>query len=116
MIVMRSRKDLNLSKSILEFKFEFGIVPTSLLASSGKLYAATDKSKIVKLMEKLSEDCSVKHLSLHYKTCNDFATAFVKRLLITTKIMTKLFVFDRYLPNSLKAATRNKRKIFPSFK
>jgi hypothetical protein len=54
MIVIRSRK---------VSEFEFDIVPVfPFFASSGELYAATDKSKIVKVMENLSEDCSVKQL------------------------------------------------------
>jgi hypothetical protein len=41
MIVMQSRKDLDLIKSIPEFKFEFGIVPTSLFGIGCKVYNAS---------------------------------------------------------------------------
>jgi hypothetical protein len=131
LIVVRRRPELDLEKCISEY--EFSSVPRSLFSNAGEIFLANDKSKIVKTMEGLAENIRVKELCFNsksniiiidgmalvhsikkdktIKTCLDLAKVFNKMLCSATKNFDKVYlIFDRYIPTSLKEATRNKRK------
>lgn len=126
-IACRSRSDLDLKEMVS--RFEFGAVPRSLFAHDGNLLLATDKAKIVHVLENMTKSIPVAGqppcdilildgMALLHKmkkgkeiiNCMDLSDLFVKILQKLGNCFYEVhLVMDRYLDKSLKNQTRSKR-------
>ena len=147
--IIASRKRSEIDLPFYLGTFEFSVVPRSIFNSQGNILLANDKSSFLHQIENMINSNEIQlvqepPLETNFKkaiiidamaevqkikkspqliTCHDFAVAFVQRILFLSDGFNEIRVtFDRYIENSLKNKTRDKRtngvstqfKILPS--
>jgi hypothetical protein len=126
-VVSLSRPELNLRRTVQNY--ELSEIPWSLFSGKGILLLAQDKAKILHALEKFQHSTIENNVApkaiiidgmalVHamkkgpgIKNCLDLSELFIQYLVRKTEGYEVIYlVFDRYIKNSLKNQTRDKRR------